>query len=378
MSLFKLGLIVNPFAGIGGRVALKGSDGEAIRQQALAMGARPEAVERAAAALACLKAEQSQIQILTVARDMGEHSANKAGLSSEVIMQPASEPCHAEDTRHAVQTLLHAGIDILLFAGGDGTARDVYTALESVNATDQLTVIGIPAGCKIHSGVYAVSPQHAGELLLELLQGKAAQLVEADVMDIDEEAFRQGQVKARRYGSLWIPQHRIHMQNLKEGGRQQEEQVLLDIADEVIEQMQSDTLYFIGSGSTPAAIMERLGLENTLLGVDVILNQELIARDVTEQQILDLLDAHDGKIVVTVIGGQGHVFGRGNQQFSPAVLNKIGTENIMIIATPVKINNLNGAPLRVDTGDAELDKKLSGMVRIICGYNDVLLYQIVS
>ncbi|MCK5334553.1 MAG: ATP-NAD kinase family protein [Gammaproteobacteria bacterium] len=379
MSLFKLGLIVNPVAGIGGRVGLKGSDGKAIREKAFELGATALAGSRTEQALACLSIVKGQFELFTVAGSMGEASAIKAGLQYTVVMQPEEQQTESSDTQKAVEMMLKENIDLLLFAGGDGTARDVYTALSELKALERISVVGIPSGCKIHSAVYAVSPVHAGELVAAIIQGKAARLAESDVMDIDEDAFRQGVVKARRYGGLWVPQDSEHMQALKEGGIEHESLQLQDIASSMIEQMQDDVLYFIGSGSTPAAIMEELGLENTLLGIDLVINQQLVASDLTEQQILSYLDQYNDQqawLVITVIGGQGIVFGRGNQQLSPDVIRRIGPDHIMYLATAEKIRRLNGQPLRVDSGDETLNSELSGMVRIMTGYDQYMLYKI--
>ena len=381
MSLFKLGLIVNPAAGIGGRVGLKGSDGKDIREQAFELGAKALAGERATQALSCLSLLKDQFELLTVEGLMGETAANDAGIPCRVIMANEKRQTESIDTQKAVELMTQAGVDLLLFAGGDGTARDVFNQLSTLNALESVAVLGIPAGCKIHSAVYGVSPKHTGELVASIIQGKAVNFNEADVMDIDENAFRQGIVKARRYGGLWVPQDRDHMQSLKEGGVEHESLTLQDMALSIIEQMQDDVLYFIGSGTTPAAIMEELGLENTLLGVDLVINQQLIASDLAEQQILKYLDQYHDKparIVVTVIGGQGIVFGRGNQQLSAEVIRRVGAENILYLATAEKIRRLNGQPLRVDSGDETLNSELAGMIKIITGYDEHLLYRITS
>lgn len=379
MSLFKLGLIVNPVAGIGGRVGLKGSDGTIIREKAFELGAKALAGSRAQQTLACLTTSKDQFELMTVAGLMGEDSARDAGIDCHVVMQPAEQQTESTDTKKAVEAMLDANVDLLLFAGGDGTARDVYKALLELDAVERLSVVGIPSGCKIHSAVYAVSPVHAGELVADIIGGRAVRLAESDVMDIDEEAFRQGRVKAKRFGGMWVPQDNDHMQALKEGGIEHESLQLQDMATSVIEQMQDDVLYFIGSGSTPAAIMDELRLENTLLGVDLIMNQELVANDLTEQQILNFLEQYpdqEARLVITVIGGQGIVFGRGNQQLSPEVIRGIGIENILYLATAEKIRRLNGQALRVDSGDETLNSELSGMVRIMTGYDEYMLYKI--
>jgi predicted polyphosphate/ATP-dependent NAD kinase len=224
--------------------------------------------------------------------------------------------------------------------------------------------------------VYAVTPHHAGELLSQIIRGRALSMQEASVMDIDEDAFRHDVVKARRYGSLNVPAENQYMQGMKEGGVAQEEIILHDIATFVVETMEDDVLYLIGSGTTPKAVMDVLGLDSTLLGIDAVCNRELVAKDVSEKEILQLITGQRAKILATVIGGQGHLFGRGNQQFSPAVIRSVGKENILIIATPEKIHALNGRPIRVDTGDEQLDHDLYGMARVITGYDEQTLYRI--
>jgi predicted polyphosphate/ATP-dependent NAD kinase len=328
-------------------------------------------------ALEQIHALKQQIHVYTAANEMGEYLTQDMGFELSVVAENTPGDTHAEDTENAVAALVKQGIDLLVFAGGDGTARNVFNALQTLQKTDVLPVIGIPAGCKIHSAVYAVTPAHAGELLSLLIRGRPLAVKEASVMDIDEEAFRHNQVKARRYGHLIVPAENQYMQNMKEGGVEHEELVLQDIAAYVIDGMEDDTLYFIGSGTTPKAIMDELGLASTLLGVDVVMNRELLASDVNEQQILALLqDYPRAKIILTIIGGQGHLLGRGNQQFSPEVLRLIGKENIQLIATAAKIRALDGRPIRVDSGDEKLNDEFSAMTQVITGYDEQILYRI--
>lgn len=374
----KLGLVINPMAGIGGAVGLKGSDGREIVEQALHKGALPRAQERALAALSRFR-DCVPGTVFTAAGSMGQDVLDKAGIETEVVYSPASQNTTANDTRNAVYALCEKSIDLLLFAGGDGTARDVLDALKQHGSDEKLTVIGIPAGCKIHSAVYAVTPAQAGELVAGLIEGQLLSVKSAEVMDLDEDAFRAGQVKASCYGYMHVPVDEQRMQAMKQGGVDTESLVLQDIAADFIDNMQDDVLYLIGSGTTTAALMESLGLDNTLLGIDAIFNGELVASDLAEQDILSLLDEEaytSAKIVVTAIGGQGHVFGRGNQQFSPAVIRRVGSDNIVIVATRNKLRSLEGRPLRVDTGDTELDAELAGMKQIITGYEQRTLYRI--
>ncbi|WP_198676525.1 ATP-NAD kinase family protein [Aliidiomarina soli] len=363
--MFRIGLVVNPYSGIGGAVGLKGSDGEATRQEALAKGAELKANQRVEQALQLLQPHQSSIQWLTASGAMGADVLQRLEFGSETLYQTPQQS-EADDTKAAVSALVESGIDLLVFAGGDGTARDVYAVIG-----DTLPVVGIPAGVKIHSGVYAVSPKAAGRVLELLVSGQLTTVRHADVMDIDENAFRQGNVRARRYGEMLVPGELEYMQAVKMGGRESDELVLTDIADDVIENMEDDALYIMGSGSTVAALMEQMDLPNTLLGVDAIVNQQLIGSDLTAAQLEALCRDYTKRyLVITLIGGQGHIFGRGNQQLSPAVIKAVGRPNIIVVASKTKLKALEGRPLRVDTGDVELDQALTGFIQVTTGYHD--------
>lgn len=372
--LFKIGLIINSFAGLGGSVALKGSDGADTAQRALALGAEPKAPLRVKQALSVLLPYQSQLHFVTGSAGLGATVLQELGLSHEVIYTPSAEQTGPEDTQQLAQRLAELDdIQLLLFAGGDGTARDICAVYP-----EQRPVLGIPAGVKIHSGVYAISPTAAGKVVEQMVRGQLTSVVQADVMDIDEEAFRAGTVRARRYGEMLVPAELQYVQAVKMGGRESDELVLADIAAEIIEGMDDDTLYVMGSGSTVAAIMEDLQLPNTLLGVDLVYQQRLLMADVTAQQLEQQLRDHQGpvRLVITVIGGQGHLFGRGNQQLSPTVIRMIGKDNIHVVATKSKLQELGERPLVVDTGDPELDAELSGIIRVATGYRDEVFARI--
>lgn len=367
---FKLGLIVNPVAGLGGSVALKGSDGEDTAAKAIALGAEPKSNSRTKAALEVLVPYQSNITIYTVNDEMGEHTAKSLGFNTQVVYQ-SSSPTTSDDTEAAARLLQQQGVDLILFAGGDGTARNICHAVE-----DSVPVLGIPAGCKIHSGVYAITPKAAGRVVEMLVKGELVTLSDADVMDIDEVAFRQGTVKAKRYGEMQVPSEVRYVQAVKNGGKETDELVLADIVAYVVSEMDADTLYVMGSGSTVGAVMEEMGLENTLLGVDLVEDQALVGQDLTAQQLLELTTGRETKLVITLIGGQGHIFGRGNQQLSPALIKAIGRDNIIVVATKTKLQALNGRPLICDTGDSELDDELSGYIRVTSGFNDHIMYAV--
>jgi predicted polyphosphate/ATP-dependent NAD kinase len=375
MRAFRLGLIINPYAGLGGSVALKGSDGSATAARALSLGAQPMAGIRVQQALQQLLPFRDQLLLVTGAGELGESVARSAGFAVEVVYRATQQPSSGEDSRQLARQLVAAQVDVLVFAGGDGTARDVAAVVP-----EQQLVLGIPAGVKIHSGVYAISPTAAGKVIAELISGRLTSVLRADVMDIDEQAFRAGTVRARRYGEMLVPAELRYVQAVKMGGKESDELVLADIAAEVIESMQPDRLYVMGSGSTVAFIMAELGLPNTLLGIDVVLNGEVIATDATAPQLLQLLQQRQlpAQLIVTVIGGQGHILGRGNQQLSPAVIRTIGMDNIRVVATKNKLQQLQQRPLVVDTGDPALDDELAGVIRVTTGYRDEVLVRVGS
>ena len=368
---FRLGVLINPYAGIGGALALKGSDGKEIREQALSAGAEKLAGAKMARALKLVEPLAEHVQVVTAAGEMGEDICQQAGLNTTVVFTPEKPQTEAEDTEAAVNAMLASGIDLLLFAGGDGTARNVCGI-----AQQRVPVLGVPAGCKIHSGVYAVTPVAAGEVVAMMVRGELVSETDAEVRDIDEDAFRNGKELAKHFGEMRVPDALTYVQAVKMGGKESDDLVLEDIAAEVSEMMddEPETYFVMGSGSTVAYIMERLGLNNTLLGVDIVKGGALVASDVTASQLLSLTEGEPVKLVITVIGGQGHIFGRGNQQLSPAFLRKISKENMLICATKTKLQSLEGRPLRLDTGDGELDSSLAGYFSVITGYRDKVLY----
>jgi len=266
----RVGVVVNPFAGIGGAVGLKGREGADTVAEAWRRGAQPQAMKRAARALSVAR-QAGALEVLTWAGDRGENSCRDAGVPFQVL-GAGSSPSTSADTSAAVKCLLHAGIDLLLFAGGDGTARN----LVDVVGLD-LPVLGIPAGCKMHSAVYAVNPEAAGELLMQLAAGELVGVIDADVRDIDEDAFRDGVVRARHYGQLSVPESSRFIQQVKCGGRESEDLQVNEIAAYTAELMAPGVIYAMGSGSTVAAVMAQLGLPNTLLGVDLVRDGEVMA-----------------------------------------------------------------------------------------------------
>jgi len=371
MNSIRIGLIVNPLAGIGGAVGLKGSDGDAIVAQALALGAEKRAAERVAITLDHLRQVQDCIQWFTWGGEMGEQCLRDAGFLPQVLGQPGDAHSTADDTVTAACTLRDAGIDLLLFAGGDGTARDIVRAVAT-----SVPALGIPAGVKIHSGVYAVHAKGAADIILQMIRGELVSVTEGEVRDIDEDAFRQGRVQARHFGELKVPAEGRYLQHVKCGGREVEALVLEEIAAQIADHLDADVLYIVGPGTTTKAIFDYLVLPKTLLGVDLLLNGKVVQADATEQQILEWQQRFPSSIIVTLIGGQGHVFGRGNHQISPPVIEKAGIGNIHIVATKSKLKELEGRPLLVDTWSEALNQRLSGFMPVITGFDDVVLYPV--
>jgi len=380
----RLGLIVNPVAGVGGRVGLKGSDGADIVRRALELGALRESPQRAQLALRRLDSLREHLEIVTYAGEMGADEARACGFDATVAGEPAAlAQTTAADTEAAARALRDAGVELLLFAGGDGTARNVFNAVG-----DSVAVLGIPAGVKIHSAVFANTAAAAGDLAALYLQGRreAMRLREAEVMDIDEGAFRQGRVSARLYGYLRVPYQRTLVQSAKAGGVAGDAAELAGVAHDVVNDMPPRTLYLLGPGTTTRAVGEALGLPKTLLGVDAVRDRELVGVDLNEAQILELLDRHGGgkpggpapqaRIVITVIGGQGHIFGRGNQQLSPRVIRRVGPANVIVVATQTKLLSLGGGPLLVDTGDPALDAELGGYTKVVTGLGERMMYKV--
>lgn len=367
----KLGLIVNPIAGMGGRVGLKGTDGIETLKKAIKLGAKPWAEDRAREAIKQLTRLKEKIELITYPKQMGENVAVSCSFNPTVIGELSGEMTTAEDTKRAAREMLDLGVDLLLFAGGDGTARDIYDAIDL-----KMVVLGIPAGVKIYSAVFAVNPTRAGELAALYLEGRIKDVIEAEVLDIDEDKFREDQLSIKLYGYLKIPVERGYIPGGKSPTPVSEKYNQEEIAADIIDEMSDDYYYIIGPGTTTKTIMKMLNLEHSLLGVDIIYKRKLIGKDLNEKQILEIIKGKKAKIIVTPIGGQGYVFGRGNQQISPKVIREVGKDNIIIVATRRKLQTLRGRPLLVDTGDKELDKHLSGYYKVVTGYRERTIYKI--
>jgi len=375
----RVGFVVNPIAGMGGRVGLKGTDG--VVEQAVAAGATPTAPDRARAfAEALVRVTKDDpnpaFRWVTAGGDMGAAPLRRAGVSPdriEVVHVPG-QPTTPEDTRRTVEECIASRVELILFCGGDGTARDVADA-----AKDRVPVVGIPAGVKMHSGLFAISPQAAAEILVGFLRGEL-RVGAAEILDLDEEAYRKGEWRVRLFATaktLVEPQlvsaGKLMVEELTE------EAVRAELTTHFSELFEAnpDALFLLGPGSTIQGIASALGIEKTLLGIDAVVGGKTIAKDVNETEILRLLDrTPKAQLVVSPVGGQGFILGRGNLQVSPAVLRRIGTRNVIVVATPSK---LAATPvLRVDTGDPNLDEEFRAReyLFVIVGYRTSKLHPI--
>jgi predicted polyphosphate/ATP-dependent NAD kinase len=357
----KVGFIVNPIAGMGGAVGLKGTDGKEILEKAVTLGAKPVAPARAETFLSGLKPIKEGIRLIVGAGWMGENEAKNQDFCYTVFGEQKKDTC-PEDTMETAKRVAEEGVDLLIFCGGDGTARDVLNAVDA-----QIPVLGVPTGVKMHSAVFAIDPKAAARIVSRFLR-KQLPLWEAEVMDIDEEAFRQGRVSARLHGYLLSPYEPSLIQGAKMASPMTESELRNQaaIAIYVTETMEDDVVYVVSAGTTTRTIGDLLDEKKTLLGVDLFVNKKIVARDVNEKHILEAIEGKKAKIVVTPIGGQGFIFGRGNQQISPEVIRKVGKDNIVVIATENKMKNLKS--LKVDTGDPELDAEFAGTIKVVTDY----------
>jgi predicted polyphosphate/ATP-dependent NAD kinase len=354
----RLGLIVNPIAGMGGPAGQKGTDGTAAVGRARELGVAPLAAARAERALRKLLPLGDRIAVVAAAGEMGADLARRLGFATETIGAPRDDT-GPDDTRSAARAMASSGVDLLLVAGGDGTARDI------LSAAPDLPLLGIPTGVKMHSAVFAASPEAAGQVAAEVLRDPAAaRWRQAEVMDIDEDLLREGHVAARLFGYARAPEERRLMQNCKVRSAGDDGAALDALANRIVAGMDPSTLYVLGCGETMRRIKRRLGGEGTLLGVDVALGGRLIATDVDEARLLRVTADAPTRVIVSVTGGQGFVFGRGNQQIGAALLRRIGRDAVTIAAGQRKLTDLDPACLRVDTGDTAVDAMLAGYVRV--------------
>ncbi len=348
---------------MGGKVGLKGTDGSEVLKKARELGSEPVAPGRAVKALEKLKESGLDLEIMTCSDEMGEDEAREVGFDPKIVERIDSGKTNPEDTKNTAEKFLEEDVDIVLFAGGDGTAKDLIDVIDM-----EVPLLGIPTGVKMHSAVFANTPEIAGRLVGRYLRGTLP-LREVEVMDVDEEAFRENRLETDPKGFGQTPYDPRWVQAAKSpsvttGSEKGDQEA---IARWVVERMEENRLYILGPGTTVRAVAEELGISDfTLLGVDLVRNGELVAKDLREEQILEEVEGNPATIVVSPIGQQGFILGRGNQQVSPEVIESVGLDNILILATP---NKLTETPVfKIDTGDPEVDEEFRGYVRIIMGY----------
>jgi predicted polyphosphate/ATP-dependent NAD kinase len=356
----RIGLVVNPVAGMGGRVGLKGTDGKVA--EARAQGAEPRAPDRARRTLSALAGHLPEATVLVWDDPMGASLARDTGFETEVLGAPAGEeetecdsPTSAADTRMAVRTFCDVDADLVLFVGGDGTAADVADALD-----DETPTLGVPAGVKVYSSVFAVTPEAAAEVV-----GSFSRVEDREVLDIDEDAYRDGEVHPELRAVVPVPVAESLQSSKQTGGGTVE-----GLAQGFAGAIEPGVTYVLGPGSTLATVKRALGVEGSPLGVDVWRDGEVLARDASESEILDSL-GDQNVAVVSPIGGQGFVLGRGNPQISPSVVRRC---DLTVVASRSKLDDLG--VLRVDTDDPETDESLRGWTRVRVGRVETRMMQI--
>lgn len=366
----RVGFLINPVAGMGGRVGLKGTDN--VVRAAIELGARPTSHLRADETLRKLKAlldmsgPEVGIDWLTCSGCMGADALRAAGFADFEIVYEVSDETSDADTKAAAGRLLALGVDLILFCGGDGTARDIVSVV-----AQHVPILGIPSGVKMYSGVFGVSPARTAEILLAFLEGRL-EAAAADVLDLDEEKYRRGEWDVRLYYSALTPFESTLTQSAKMLVREATEaEVKEEIANYLREEIEAspDELFLLGPGSTVQSIGLALGVDKTLLGVDAVVDRRIVGKDLNERRILDLFPRFPRRaLIVSPIGAQGFVLGRGNQQLSPEVIRKVGKRGIIVVATPAKLART--PVLRFDTGDAGLDAELAkvGYMPVVIGY----------
>ena len=368
----RVGLLVNPIAGMGGRVGLKGTDG--VVEEAIKRGATPIAQDRARAFLDALK--NTNVELVACPGKMGADCAEATGVQFEALAVDISDRTSSEDTKICVKGLYDAGVRLVVFVGGDGTARDILDAVKE-HGLDDLMVLGVPSGVKMYSGIFVINPRDAADVIALAAQGSALP-AEFEIMDADEQAIREDRFIIRLYGYLKAPAVPARFQGAKQASPEtiNEHEAQEAIARYIIEKIEKGGTFILGPGTTVKTITDLLDMKKTTLGVDLLHNGSIV-NDVNEQVILQKVsDFANAWIVVSPIGHQGMLFGRGNQQISPSVIERVGKEHVLAICTPSKLKGIDGGTLKVDTGDARVDEMLRGYMRVITDYGEIRLVKV--
>ena len=376
----KIGFLVNPIAGLGGQAGMLGSDNRERRREALRKGYQKTAFKRALECLEQIKslgnAWENGYQIYAPEGEMGGEVLKAAkipyqSLGNRTDDRREGQETSREDTLYFLELFKKIKVDLLVFCGGDGTARDICEA-----AGESIHVLGVPAGVKMYSACFAVNPWQAGEMLKWFLQGKQTAFTPREVMDIDEKDLDRSSVSPALYGFLMAPDDRVRLQRAKEAGVSDKEETDSLVRD-ILSEMRDHTLYILGPGSTTYHIKQELRGTGSIRGVDLAEDGEIFLRDVDEKTIYSCLkDAKCSEIIVTCIGGNGFLFGRGNQQISPRIIRMNGKEHIRLAVTKSKLAGLGGRPMLVDTGDPDTDRYLSGYYRIRLNAKEEIIYRV--
>ena len=371
----KLGFLVNPIAGMGGKVGLKGTD--RMSRKAAALGGKPVAPSRAQDFLKRLKTLglTSKIELITCPSIMGETEVRKAGLKASVLAMPHRKVTTAKDTKLAVKLMAKSNVDLIAFTGGDGTAKDI---LDAMKGSTSLPVLGIPSGVKMYSGIFAASPKDAADTIGDFLEG-STQLIDLEIMDVNEEAVRNDRLNVNLYGFLkgpFVPTRLVGSKQISPETENEHESQMA-VAKFIVEEMNPKATYILGPGTTIKCIADLLRVEKTLLGVDIYRNKRVV-KDVNEARILkEIKDWKNTWLILSPIGRQGMLLGRGNQQISPKVIKRIAKDHLIVGATKNKLQGIQGNVLRVDTGDSRVDNMLKGYVKVATDYREWRLMEIV-
>lgn len=369
-----MGFLVNPIAGMGGKVGLKGTDN--VLKEVAALGAKPIAPKRALEFLTRFKelGLAAKVELVTCPGSMGDDEVRKAGLKTSILSMPLKEKTTAEDTKLAIRLMIASAVELVVFVGGDGTARDILDAMRNKVS---FLVLGVPSGVKMYSGVFATNSKDAADIIGDFLEG-SAQIVDFEVMDADEEAIRHGRLNVRLYGLLkgpFAPMRLVGSKSLSPDTEDEHESQVA-VARFIVEEMKPDATYILGPGTTIRCIADLLGVKKTLLGVDIYRRGKAI-RDVNEKKILnEIKDWKNTWIILSPIGRQGMLLGRGNQQISPTIIRRVGKDRVIVVATKSKIQGIEGGVLRIDTGDHEVDEMLRGFIKVATDYREWRLLEI--
>lgn len=363
----KIGFIVNPVAGMGGKVGLKGTDG--VLKDAIKLGAKPIAPEKAEGTIKEFISKYLKDDVIwfTCSGIMGADELKKAGIiDMEIVYTPFNKNTSMQDTKNACKNLLKKQVDLILFCGGDGTARDIFEIV-----SNKLPILGIPSGVKMHSGVFGVNTSASARMLHEFVN-KHLTIGDVEIMDLNEDRYRKGEWNIQLYGiakgivePTYVQVGKTIFESVSD------DEIKDEIADHILDEIEQNKnfLFLFGPGGTIDFVARKLDIKNTLLGIDAVYNKKVVGNDLNEEEILKILEKYPkAKVILSPIGAQGFILGRGNLQLSPQVIRRIGIDNIIVISTPSKLEST--PVIRVDTGDKKLDKKFAEkeFMMIVIGY----------